>query len=66
MLSDVSRVAGALRADTLAFSLANRREEILRRLQDTGECTIDEGGRRFTITIRRILNHEAPVELLPE
>jgi hypothetical protein len=65
MLSDVSRVAGALREDTLAVAFANRREELLRKLHDTGECIIDEGERRFTITIRRSPDREAPVELLP-
>lgn len=53
MLADLSRVTETLREDTFAAALTRAREEIQRRLRESGSYTIREGGREFTITIRR-------------
>lgn len=52
MLADLSRVASSLREDTFAAALARDRDQVLQQLRETGAYTIDEGGRKFTITIR--------------
>lgn len=51
MLADLSRVAETLREDTFAATFTRLREEIQRRLRESGSYTILEGGREFTITI---------------
>ena len=51
MLADLSKVAGALREETLATQIATRRNEILRELREKGAFTFREGKREFTIKI---------------
>jgi hypothetical protein len=51
MLADLSKVTWALREETLAVKIANRRDELLRQLRETGEIVVREGARKFTIRV---------------
>ena len=53
MLADLSKVARALREETLAAKIANRRDEFLRQLRETGVIVVREGRRQFTISVPR-------------
>lgn len=60
MLADLPQIASELREDTFAGAVARDREKIQLQLRETGTYTVQEGGRRFTISVPRPQETEPP------